>query len=61
MTRHYGNRMRTRADRERDLLLFLHGARPEVVARETVRSLAERYGVTEAAVRRILEARDAPQ
>lgn len=43
--RQYGNRQRTAADRENDLVQFIAFARPEKVAAETAASLAQRYGV----------------
>lgn len=47
-------KMRTAADRRRDLEMFLAFARPEKVAAETVDTLASRYGVKPAIARECL-------
>ena len=49
--RHFGQQARTAKDRERDLIHFLHTARPEKVAEMSADALAERYGVKLAVAR----------
>lgn len=41
----WGPPKRTAADRERDLVMFLTGARPEKIKEVTAEELAARYGV----------------
>lgn len=44
MSRSYGNRQRTGADRLRDLTMFLNTARPEMVMRAKAAELSRLYG-----------------